>query len=141
LERREPSQHSLLDPGKPRKTCVEVCLLKTILANFGSSPACPFLLLLSEHKHCDNVATNSNSENARSRLVASLRCKRGYWDKGRRVKYWARLGCWISPCYDPFSLTARFETYEHFVSLIIPNFFFVPRPTAFIESADMGFHL
>jgi len=29
-------------------------------------------LLLSEHKHCDNVATNSNSENARSRMVASL---------------------------------------------------------------------
>jgi len=23
LERREPSQHSLWDPGKPRKTCVE----------------------------------------------------------------------------------------------------------------------
>ena len=29
--------------------------------------------LLSEHKHCDNAATNSNSENARSRMVASLR--------------------------------------------------------------------
>jgi hypothetical protein len=29
--------------------------------------------LLSEHEHCDNVATNSNSENARSRIVASLR--------------------------------------------------------------------
>ena len=28
---------------------------------------------LSEHKHCDNAATNSNSENARSRTVASLR--------------------------------------------------------------------
>jgi len=30
-------------------------------------------LLVSEHKHCDNAATNSNSENARSRMVASLR--------------------------------------------------------------------
>ena len=29
--------------------------------------------MLSEHKHCDNAATNSNSENARSRMVASLR--------------------------------------------------------------------
>jgi methionine salvage enolase-phosphatase E1 len=28
--------------------------------------------VLSEHKHCDNPATNSNSENARSRVVASL---------------------------------------------------------------------
>jgi len=28
---------------------------------------------LSEHKHCDNAATNANSENARSRMMASLR--------------------------------------------------------------------
>jgi hypothetical protein len=26
----------------------------------------------SNHKHCDNAATNSNSKNARSRMVASL---------------------------------------------------------------------
>ena len=29
-------------------------------------------LSLSEHKHCVNAATNSNSENARSRMLASL---------------------------------------------------------------------
>ena len=28
---------------------------------------------ISEHKHCDNAATNLNSENARSRMVASVR--------------------------------------------------------------------
>jgi hypothetical protein len=28
---------------------------------------------LFEHKHCDNAVTNSNSENARSRMVACLR--------------------------------------------------------------------
>ena len=28
---------------------------------------------LSVHKHCDNAATNSNSENARSRMAGSLR--------------------------------------------------------------------
>jgi len=33
---------------------------------------------------------------------------RRYGDKGRWVKYWACLGCWISPCYSPFSLGARF---------------------------------
>ena len=33
----------------------------------------PFLFLLSEHKNYDNAATDSNSENARSRMVASLR--------------------------------------------------------------------
>jgi len=32
-----------------------------------------FFFLLFEHKNCDNVITNSNSENARSRMVASLR--------------------------------------------------------------------
>jgi hypothetical protein len=29
-----------------------------------------------------------------------------------------RLGCWISPCYSPFSLGAHFEIYELFISLI-----------------------
>ena len=29
--------------------------------------------MLSEHKQCDNVATNWNSKNARSRMLASLR--------------------------------------------------------------------
>jgi len=50
-----------------------MCLLKNILAYCGYSPTSPFFLLLSEHKHCDNAATNSNSEHARSRMVASLR--------------------------------------------------------------------
>ena len=44
--------------------------------------------------------------------------KRGFGDKGRRVKDWARLGCYISPCYGPFSLGAGFETYETLVCLI-----------------------
>jgi len=47
-------------------------LLKNFLAYCGYSPTSPFFLLLSEHKHCNNVATNSNSQNARSRMVASL---------------------------------------------------------------------
>jgi len=46
---------------------------KNILAYCGYSPTSPFFLLLSEHKHCDNAATNWNSENARSRMLASLR--------------------------------------------------------------------
>ena len=36
------------------------------------SPTSPFLLL-SEHTHCDNMATDLNSDNARSRMVASSR--------------------------------------------------------------------
>jgi hypothetical protein len=55
--------------------------------------------------------------------------------KGKWLKYWARLGswisacygpfyngarlgCWISACYGPFYNGARFETYEPFISLI-----------------------
>jgi len=58
-------------------------LLKNILAYCGYSPTSPFFLLLSEHKHCDYAATNSNSENARSWIVASLRGNRCYGEKGR----------------------------------------------------------
>jgi len=48
-------------------------LLKNILVYCGYSPTSPFFLLLSEHKHCDNLATNLNSKNTRSKMVASLR--------------------------------------------------------------------
>jgi hypothetical protein len=51
-------------------------------------------------------------------MKATSAGKREYGGKGRRVNYWARLGCWISPCYGPFSLGARFETYEPVISLI-----------------------
>jgi hypothetical protein len=53
---------------------------------------------------------------------------RGYRDKRRWVKYWAHLGCWISPCYDPFSLGAGFETYEPFISLIFKSFLGHSKP-------------
>ena len=51
----------------------KILFVKSILAYRGYSPTSPFFFLLSEHKHCDNAATNSNSENARSRMVANLR--------------------------------------------------------------------
>jgi hypothetical protein len=38
---------------------------------------------LSEHKHCDNAATNANSENTRSRMEASSAGKSEYEGKGR----------------------------------------------------------
>jgi hypothetical protein len=47
-------------------------LLKNILAYCGYSLTSPFFFLLSEHKHCDNAATNSNGENTRSRMVARV---------------------------------------------------------------------
>ena len=47
-------------------------MLKNILSYCGYSPTSPFFFLLSVYKHCDNMATNSNSEHASSRMVASL---------------------------------------------------------------------
>jgi len=91
-------------------------LLKNILAYCGYSPTSSLFLLLSENKHCDKAKTNSNSENARSRMMASLRGSVGTGTK--EDEYWARLGCWISPCYGPFLLGAPFEAYKPFNSLI-----------------------
>jgi hypothetical protein len=48
----------------------------------------PFFLLLSEHKHCDYTATNSNSENARSRMLARVRGSVGIWTKGDESSTW-----------------------------------------------------
>jgi len=96
---------------------------------------------LSEHKHCDNVATTV-IRTARTLEAEWWKvCReRGYGDKGRWVKYWARLGCWISPCYGPFSLGARFKIHGTFISLIF-QIFFRPRPTTDTESAVTAVHL
>ena len=51
----------------------KIIFFLNILTYCGYSPTTPFFLFLSEHKHCNNAATNSNSENARSRLATSLR--------------------------------------------------------------------
>ena len=46
----------------------------------------------------------------------------GTGDKGKMSQVLGVLGCWISPCNGPFSLEARFETYEPFISLIFHIF-------------------
>jgi hypothetical protein len=55
------------------------------------------------------------------------------------LKYWAHLGCWISPCYGPISLGVHYETYELFISLIF-KFFYGPQITETVDnvSADTG---
>ena len=50
----------------------KILFVKKILAYCGYSPNSRFFLLLSEHKHCHNAATNWNSENATRRMVARL---------------------------------------------------------------------
>jgi hypothetical protein len=73
-------------------TCNKIILFfKNGLAYCGYSPTSPFFLLLSEHKHCDKAANNSNSENARSRMVTSLRGSVGKGTEKDEFKYWALL--------------------------------------------------
>jgi len=54
----------------------------SLLLRFGAIITVNKGLGLSEIKHCDNAATNSNSENARSRMLASLRGSVGMGTKG-----------------------------------------------------------
>jgi hypothetical protein len=104
----------------------KILFVKNVLAYSGCLPTSPFFLLLSEHKHCDNAATNSNSEKARSTMVASLRESVGKGTKEDESSTGSVWFCWISPCFGPFSLGTRLETYEPFISLIF-QFFFGPR--------------
>jgi hypothetical protein len=68
-------------------------------------------------------------------MEASSAGKREYGYKGRSVNYWARLGCWNSPCYGPLSLGARFEAYELFISFIFKHFSGRGKPRI-TETAD-----
>jgi hypothetical protein len=70
---------------------------------------------------------------------------RGSVGTGTKEDEWTRLCCWISPCYGPFSLGPRLETYEPFVSLIfkIVSGRGKPRITETVdtESVNMGARL
>jgi hypothetical protein len=78
-------------------------------------------------------------------MEASSAGKREYGVKERWVKYWAHLGCWISPSYGPFSLDAHFETYEPFIHLITEFFLGRGKPrineTGDTLSVDTGARL
>ena len=112
------------------RTCTQTVirkfyLLKNILAYRGYSPTSPFFLLLTEHKHCDNAATNSNSENARSRMLASLRGNVGTGtkeDESSSGRVWAAVTA--------RSRLARVLKLTNRLLLQFSNFFFGPRYTA-----------
>jgi hypothetical protein len=58
-----------------------------------------------------------------------------YGGQGSWVKYWARVGCWISPYYGPFSLGARFGNLRTVYLFNFPNFF-GPRWSTDTASVD-----
>jgi len=67
--------------------------------------------------HSSFCFVNLNTAIARQLIRTARTLEAEWWqvwgeawvgEKGRWVKYWARLGCWISPRYDPFWLGARF---------------------------------
>jgi hypothetical protein len=83
-------------------------LLKNILAYCGYSPTSPFFFLLSEHKHCDNSATNSNSKNARSGVVASLQESMGTGTKEDESSPGRTWAAGFHHVMAPFLLGVRF---------------------------------
>jgi hypothetical protein len=86
------------------------------------------------------MATNANSENARSRMEASSAGKHWYGAKEDESKYWVRLACCVSPSYGLFLLGVHFETYGPFISFIFKSIFGL-RLTVYTESADTGARL
>jgi len=106
----------------------------------------PFFLLLSEHKHCNNAATDSNSENARSRMVVSLL---GSTDTGTKGDE-SSTGCvWAAGFHHVTAhshLARGLELMNRlFIHLIFQIFLGHGEPhiteTMGIESADTGVHL
>jgi len=85
--------------------------------------------MLSEHKRCDNAATNWNSENARSRMVASWR---GCVGMGTKKDESSTLSVWAAGFHH---VTARSRLARVFKLMnrsffYFSNFFFGPWPTA-----------
>jgi len=115
-------------------------LLKIILAYCGYSPTSPFFLLLSEHKHCDNAATNWNSENARSRMAARLWGSVGTGTKGDGSStghIWAAGFHHVTA----HSRLARVLKLTNRLFLWFSYLFFGPWPTADTESVAMAVQL
>jgi hypothetical protein len=75
--------------------------------------------MLPEHKQYHNAATNAISENARGREQASSLGKREYG--GKQISQ-VLVAFGISTCYGQFSLGARFENHEPFISYFL-NYF------------------
>jgi hypothetical protein len=82
--------------------------------------------VLSEHKHCNNAATNANSENARSRMVVASSAGSVSTGAKEDESIIERVWAAVFHCYGPFSFGARCETYEQFIYIVF-NFFFGSR--------------
>jgi len=109
---------------------------KNILTYCGYLPNSLFFLLLSEHKHCDNAATNSNSENARSRIVASLCGSVGKWTKEDESSSARVCAAGFHHVNGSFWLGALFETYEPFIYSFFQIFFSGLGKRRMTETAD-----
>ena len=106
----------------------KILFVKTILAYCGYSRTCPFFFLVSEHKDCDNAATNLNSGNARSRMVASLW---EAWLRGNR-KMSKLLGAFGLLDFTMLRPVLAWRAFWNLWTVYFFNFpiFFGPRPTA-----------
>jgi hypothetical protein len=111
----------------------KILFVKNMLAYCGYSPTSPFFLLLSELKHCDNPATNSNSDNARSRILASVRGSVGTGTK-KISQVLGAFGLLDFTMSRPVLAWRAFLKLWTFYFLNFQFFFFGLRPTAETES-------
>jgi len=107
-------------------------LLKNILAYYGYSSTSPFFLLLSEHNHCDNAATNSNSENARSKFAG----KRGHGQR-KMSQVLGAFGLLDFTTLRPVLAWRAFWNLRTVYFFNFPTFFFGPRPT--VDNWNFGY--
>jgi hypothetical protein len=94
----------------------KIFLLKSTLAYCGYSQSSTFFLMLSEHRHCDNAATNWNSGNARSRIVASLRGSVGTGTEEGELSTWR---FWAAGFHSVTSRSLMARVFELMNSLIL----------------------
>jgi len=92
-------------------------------------------LLLSEHKHCDNAATNSNSEIARSRTVGSLR---GSVGMGTKEDELSTGRVWAAGFHHVTALLAWRAFWNLWTISLIFQIFFGPRSTAHNWNSGYG---
>ena len=95
-------------------------LLKNIFAYCGYSPTSPFFLLLSEHKHCDNTATNSTARTLEA----------GWWQVCGETLVWGQRK--MSQVLGAFGLLDHITAHSRLVCILkFMNCYFLNFPNFF----------
>jgi len=96
---------------------------------------------LSEHKHCNNAATNSNSENARSRMVERLRGSVVWVQRREMSQVLGAFGLLYFTTLRPVLAWRTFWNLRTVYFFNFPYFFSGRGKTRITEIADTGVRL